>query len=78
MVALDFRRSSIDVVRIYDNSGFETPLLELIGMRQGKITYLSEKISPWLEELLRGTEFDVQNLRASLKPRARGTSDQSE
>lgn len=70
VVALDFRTSGIDVVRIYDNSGFETAMFELMGMRQGKITYLSEQISPWLEELLHGTDFNIQNLRAALKPRA--------
>jgi predicted ABC-type ATPase len=75
LAALDFRQTAIDVVRVYDNSLFEKPLAKLIEMRNGRVTYVSSKMSLWLEELLRGTEFNIQRLRAALKSKVRGKSD---
>lgn len=74
LTALDFRRSSFDFVRVYDNARFERPILELMGVRQGKVSYVANEITPWLEDLLRNTEFNIQRLRAELQSRIRGKS----
>lgn len=46
LTALDFRRSSFDFVRVYDNARFERPILELMGVRQGKVSYVANEVSP--------------------------------
>src|SRR5579863_4602634 len=61
ITALDFLTSSVDIVRVYDNSEFGPSISELIALRRGRITYLANKISPWLEELLRGSRYDIQS-----------------
>jgi predicted ABC-type ATPase len=71
LAALDFTKSNVDLVRIYDNSAFEIPVVELLATRRGKVTYLADHVSTWLQELLRGTEFDIETLRAGLKSRGR-------
>lgn len=69
LTALSFAESGIEVLQIYDNSQFDVPLTKCVEMVEGKVVFLSEQISPWLEELLHSTEYRVQNLRASLKSR---------
>lgn len=74
LTALSFAESGIEVLHIYDNSQFDVPLTKCVEMLEGKVVFLSEKVSRWLEKLLHGTKFDIQNLKASLKARARGES----
>lgn len=51
---------------IYGNSRFDKALVRSIELRQGKIAYLADQISPWLEEILHATEFNIRSLRAAL------------
>ncbi len=67
ITALDFGASCLETLRIYDNSRFDKPLQPLLYLRHGSPTYLSEDASPWLEDILQGTKFDITHLRESLK-----------
>jgi predicted ABC-type ATPase len=74
LTALSFAESAIEVLRIYDNSRFDGRMIRAIEMRSGRVVYLASQISPWLEDLLRNTEFNIPRLRAELQSRLRGTS----
>jgi len=70
IAALDFRTSCLQTLRIYDNSRFDKALQPLLNIRYGRPTYLSQEVSPWLEHLLKGTEFDIASVRESLQIQA--------
>jgi len=67
IAALDFSRACVESIRIYDNSGFDKPLQPLLNIHRGRPTWLTKEVSPWLEHLLKGTKFDLGNLRETLQ-----------
>ncbi len=38
-------------------------MIRLLTMRLGRITYVSDNMNPWLKQLLKGSRFDIENLR---------------
>jgi predicted ABC-type ATPase len=72
LAALDFGKSCIETIRVYDNSGFDKPLHQLLKMKHGRPTYLAKEVSPWLEHLLKESKFDITDWRKALKARAQG------
>ncbi len=63
LTVLDFQQSEIEFVHVYDNSRFGKPMIRLLTMRLGRITYVSDNMNPWLKQLLKGSRFDIENLR---------------
>ncbi len=66
LTALDLGESSIELLRIYDNSRFGGPAKELITVRRGRPIRLAAEVPAWLDHILKGTRFDLGTLRQSL------------
>ena len=66
LFALDFENSKFETVRIYDNSSSDLPVRELMNVHHGRVLRLSTDIPDWLNELVRGTEFDIERVRKAL------------
>ncbi len=67
LTALDFGESSIELLRIYDNSHFGGPAKELMTLRRSRPIRLTEEIPRWLDHVLKGTKFDLATLRQALE-----------
>ena len=73
VTALDFGESGINRVEIYDNSADladEKDLRRIMSMRQGRVTSLAGDVPGWLDQLLKGTKFEVAAVREFLQLRA--------
>lgn len=71
LTALDFQGGGLDQVDIYDNSAniaVQKNMRRILSLRQGRATYLAEDVPIWLVDLLRGTEFNIDSVRDSLRP----------
>lgn len=66
LIALNFDESSVEVVRIYDNSRVSENVREVLSFRRGKPQYIASEIPTWLELLLKGTMFEIAALREAL------------
>lgn len=66
LMALDFAKSGIEVVRIYDNSELGGHVRQLLSFHKGEPRAIANKIPEWLELLLAGSKFDVVTLRKTL------------
>jgi len=78
LTALDFQASGMDRVEIYDNSANlaeERDVQRILGIRQGRATYLAQDIPKWLDSLLRGTKFEIEAVREFLDRREEDTLD---
>lgn len=71
LTALDFAESGIEVVRIYDNSGVGEDVKQILSLRRGRPRSIAAETPAWLESLLRGTKFETDALRETLKPQPR-------
>jgi predicted ABC-type ATPase len=69
ITALDFEKSGIEVVRVYDNSEIGGRVKQLLSFRRGRSVSISDEIPRWLESLSHGTDFAIDGLRkhSSLK-----------
>jgi predicted ABC-type ATPase len=73
VTALDFGESGINRVEIYDNSADladEKDLRWIMSMRQGRVTSLVGDVPGWLDQLLKGTKFEIAAVREFLQLRA--------
>jgi predicted ABC-type ATPase len=67
--ALNFRKSAIQTVRIYDNSARFAPdkllvhIPEIMTVRQGQIRNLTDPVPAWLKNSLKGTQYDLSRAR---------------
>ena len=66
LFALDFEKSRFETVRIYDNSSSDLPVRELMSVYHGRVLRLSRNIPDWLHGLLRGTQFDIEQVQKAL------------
>jgi len=73
VTALDFGEGGINRVEIYDNSANladEKDLRRIMSMRQGRVTSLASDVPGWLDQLLKGTKFEIAAVREFLQLRA--------
>jgi predicted ABC-type ATPase len=73
LTAIDFRKSGIDRLGIYDNSSKfedEADVYRIMVLRHGRVSYLASDVPSWLDDLLHGTRFDLDSLRRSFDPEA--------
>jgi predicted ABC-type ATPase len=70
LTALDFAESGIEVVRIYDNSELRGHVRHVVSFRRGRPHSIAAEVPAWLESLLKGTRFEIADLREALKPRS--------
>jgi hypothetical protein len=69
ITALDFRKSAIQTVRIYDNSArfrpdnFHFRIPEIMTIRQGQVRQVGEPTPSWLGAALKNTKYDVARAR---------------
>jgi predicted ABC-type ATPase len=66
LTALDFAKSGIEVIRIYDNSELGGSVKQLLTFRRGRPLSIVAKIPTWLESLLEGTKLQIATLRARM------------
>ena len=68
-IALDFEKSGIEVVRLYDNSEIGGRVKQVLGFRRGHPLSIADRIPVWLESLFNGTKFEIAALREQLRHR---------
>ena len=61
--ALDFGKSGIEVVRVYDNSAVGAEPRQVLSFRRGRFLSVADEIPAWLESLFKGTKFEIAGLR---------------
>jgi predicted ABC-type ATPase len=64
--ALDYPQSGLDYIEIYDNSvslAERRAVQHIMTIEQGHATHLAQSTPDWIENLLSGTEFDINRLR---------------
>jgi predicted ABC-type ATPase len=61
--ALDFGKSGIEVVRVYDNSVVGGRVNQVLSFRRGRPLSVADEIPAWLESLFKGTKFEIAGLR---------------
>jgi predicted ABC-type ATPase len=66
LMALDFAKSGIELVRVYDNSEFGGHVRQLLSFRKGQPRAINDEIPEWLKLLFAGTEFDIVRLQKTL------------
>ncbi len=69
LTALDFHSSGMDRVEIYDNSvnlADQRDMSRIMSIRKGRASYLAPEVPDWLENLLKGTRFDIEAVREFL------------
>jgi predicted ABC-type ATPase len=69
LAALDFHSSGMDRVEIYDNSvnlANQRDVRRIISIREGRATYLANGVPAWLDDLLKGTRFQIDVVREFL------------
>jgi len=67
-IALDPERSSIDDLRVFDNSADEKmPNLNL-DVKHGRIVHISDEFPPWLQATLHLTDLDIERIRTTIRP----------
>lgn len=67
LIALDFAKSSIELLRIYDNSRFGGPAKEILALRRGRPIRLADEVPAWLDFVLKGGQLDAVALRRALR-----------
>ena len=63
LTALDFDKSGIEVVRIYDNSAVGAAIRQVLSFRRGRPRSVARDIPAWLESLFKDTKFEIAGLR---------------
>lgn len=71
LMALDFAESSIEVVRIYDNSKIGGDVKQVLSFRRGQPRSIAAEVPVYVELLLRGATFDIGTVREALTPKPR-------
>ena len=69
LAALDFHSSGMDRVEVYDNSvnlADQRDMSRIMSIREGLATYLARKVPDWLDNLLKGTRFEIDSVREFL------------
>jgi predicted ABC-type ATPase len=69
LTALDFRSSGMNRVEIYDNSvnlADQRDVSRVMSIREGLATYLAREVPGWLDNLLKGTKFEIEAVRKFL------------